>query len=270
VDDKRSPRKLQLRLSGTHGKTFLAFTFRPLWLWVLTFLVLAVLVVETVAVVSYINAIQRIRTYTQVLVEVQDLRRQNAQLMELDTELRDLLAYQQKMLRLAGIETALRKDPRGGDNFLEGEEPDSAGAFVDFLLPVMGGPVRWFDESHPGVDLEAGLKWAVVAVSDGVVTETRSDPKMGFRMTVAHNDSLETVYANNHGLLVAVGDSVSTGQAIALVGSGFENDTPHLHFEVWVKGKPVSPEGYLPGLTPMDEMDSGDAKENGRTRQGGR
>lgn len=233
----------------------MALAFRPVWFWVLTLLVVGVLAVETVAVVTYLNTIKRLRMYTQVLVEVQALRRQNAEIMSLDTELRDLLAYQQKMLRLAGIETALRKEGPGGDNFLEGGEPDSAGAFVDFMMPVMGRPVRWFDESHPGVDLEAGLKWAVVAVSDGRVSKTGQDPLLGLRLTITHSDTLQTVYANNHSLLVAVGDTVKTGQAIALVGSGFENDTPHLHFEVWVKGKPVSPVGYLPGLTPMEEFE---------------
>ena len=204
-DRKEETKNLQLRLLRRDGRPLLTFSFRPLWLWIGILVVLGVLALETVAVITYLNTIQRLKRYTQVLVEVQDLRRQNAQLMELDAELRDLLASQQKMLRLAGIETALRNDGDGGDNFLEGGEPDSAGAFVEFLLPVMGRPVRWFDESHPGVDLEAGLKWAVVAVSDGWVTKTRQDPEMGYQLTIAHSDSLETVYANNHGLLVAVG-----------------------------------------------------------------
>lgn len=63
-------------------------------------------------------------------------------------------------------------------------------------------------------------------------------------MIINHGD-LATLYQHCSSILVSSGQSVSTGQNIALVGSTGASTGPHLHFEVWVNGTPVDPRLYL-------------------------
>ncbi|MCB0640602.1 MAG: M23 family metallopeptidase, partial [Phaeodactylibacter sp.] len=43
-----------------------------------------------------------------------------------------------------------------------------------------------------------------------------------------------------------IGSYVKAGEAVAIIGNtGTLTDGPHLHFELWHKGKPVDPESYI-------------------------
>ena len=54
-----------------------------------------------------------------------------------------------------------------------------------------------------------------------------------------------TRYAHNQRVLVAVGDTVQKGQAIALIGSTGRSTGPHLHFEVLKQGRAVDPMSFV-------------------------
>ena len=57
---------------------------------------------------------------------------------------------------------------------------------------------------------------------------------------------LPLVYKHCGSLLKREGDAVKGGEAIALVGNTGELSTgPHLHFELWHKGRAVNPELYI-------------------------
>lgn len=239
-------KRLAIVLARPGGRPLLTVGLHPVWTALAVVLLVGLIAAEVAAVVSYVGSLRKLRSYSALMVETDDLRRQNATLLELDNELRTLLVHQQRMLRLAGIETALRPDLEAGDN--SGEGTGVEGTDFGFHVPALGEPTRGFDAGHRGVDLGLPRKRAVVAAADGTVIEAGRDAALGNRLVIQHSDSVRTVYANNERNLVAAGDTVLAGEVIALVGSGFEGEEPHLHFEVWIHGTPVSPESVLPGL----------------------
>lgn len=129
---------------------------------------------------------------------------------------------------------------------------------------------------HNGIDLAAPLGTEILAVGSGVVSYAGHGNKTlglsGWVVVIQHLDGTSTAY--NHmsesGVLVAVGDDVTTGDVIALVGSEGRSTGPHLHFSAWVDGEAVNPVNYLqdrgvsvPGgrATPRDESTAGDPND---------
>ena len=90
---------------------------------------------------------------------------------------------------------------------------------------------RW-GTFHWGVDLAAPYGAPIYAAGDGVVL--RAGPATGFGQAVyiQHANGDTTVYGHMETILVSVGQRVSAGQKIALVGAEGEATGPHLHFEV--------------------------------------
>lgn len=238
------PKRVSIVLVRPGGRPLATLGLNPVWATVVAVLLIGLLAAEVAAVVSYIRSLKKLRSYSALMVETDDLRRQNATILDLDKELRTLLVHQQRMLRLAGIETALRPDLEAGDN----SEDRTGVEGTDFHVPALGETIRDFDSEHPGVDLGLPRKRAVMAAADGTVIEAGRDAVLGNRIVIQHSDSVRTVYANNERNLVAAGDTVLAGEVVALVGSGFEGKEPHLHFEVWIHGSPVPPESVIPEL----------------------
>jgi murein DD-endopeptidase MepM/ murein hydrolase activator NlpD len=62
---------------------------------------------------------------------------------------------------------------------------------------------------------------------------------------INHGGGYSTRYAHNQENLVKVGDIVSKGQTIALMGSSGRSTGPHVHYEVYKNGRPVDPASYV-------------------------
>lgn len=99
--------------------------------------------------------------------------------------------------------------------------------------------------AHTGLDIGAGAGTPILAAADGVVTHASPMGTYGNLVIVSHNNGVETYYAHCSRILVNVGQKVSAGQSLALVGSTGNSTGNHLHFEVRINGKPVNPQKYL-------------------------
>lgn len=211
--------------------------------------VLGLLIVGSIYTVKAHNkARSQIARYADLVVETESLRIQNQRLRVLETELKELRDLQTRMLRLAGIETALGVDLESME-MLRTAIDDSLGSVTGgFIWPVDGGLMADLTQEHGGIDIEVPRHRAVLASGSGLVTEEGEDPQLGYRLMIAHPGSLQTVYANLELNLVQEGDSVSVGQIIGLVGVGREGRLPHLHFEVRRNGMSIPPGDILPPL----------------------
>jgi murein DD-endopeptidase MepM/ murein hydrolase activator NlpD len=101
----------------------------------------------------------------------------------------------------------------------------------------MNGKQAW----HGGLDFAGKSGTEIVAAADGVVSWSRDRYGYGNLVEINHGNGYVTRYAHNDKNLVALGERVSQGQTIALMGSTGRATGPHLHFEVLKDGQPVNP-----------------------------
>jgi murein DD-endopeptidase MepM/ murein hydrolase activator NlpD len=94
---------------------------------------------------------------------------------------------------------------------------------------------------HTGVDFPAPTGTPVAAAGSGRITFAGWYPGYGNLVSVAHGSGVRTLYAHLSAFTVKLGDRVSAGARVGLVGSTGESTGPHLHFEVRVRGAAVDP-----------------------------
>ena len=99
--------------------------------------------------------------------------------------------------------------------------------------------------AHTGLDIGAASGTKILAVADGVVKYASPMGTYGNLVIISHGNGIETYYAHCSRILVSVGQQVSSGDNIALVGSTGNSTGPHLHLEVRINGSPVNPQRYL-------------------------
>jgi murein DD-endopeptidase MepM/ murein hydrolase activator NlpD len=98
---------------------------------------------------------------------------------------------------------------------------------------------------HFGIDVGAPEGSPVFATADGEVLFAGSSKTFGNIVILEHAYNVVTKYAHNSQLMVREGQKIRRGQKIALVGNTGRSTGPHLHYEVWVNGRPVDPTNYL-------------------------
>ena len=106
-------------------------------------------------------------------------------------------------------------------------------------------PILHLARPHEGIDVSAPMGAEIEAPAAGIVTKVDWVEGYGNMLTVDHGYGLVTRYAHCSKILVVRGQRVKRGQTIALVGSTGLSTGPHLHYEVWVNGKPVNPAKYV-------------------------
>lgn len=117
-----------------------------------------------------------------------------------------------------------------------------------FVPPVKGliGAAFQPDKKHFGIDISAPKNTAVKAIMDGFVITSDWTLETGHTIGIQHSNSLISFYKHNSELLKKTGSIVKAGEAVAIIGnSGTLSSGPHLHFEIWYKGKPINPIDYI-------------------------
>ncbi|MDR1610532.1 MAG: M23 family metallopeptidase [Candidatus Symbiothrix sp.] len=124
----------------------------------------------------------------------------------------------------------------------------SGGGKPMFYKPVKGMVSSTFNlrEKHYGIDIASAPSESVLATMKGMVIFTCFDPNAGYVIQIQHPNGFVSVYKHNAKLLKSQGDVVGPGEVIALAGNTGKLSTGiHLHFELWLDGKPVDPSEYI-------------------------
>lgn len=121
-----------------------------------------------------------------------------------------------------------------------------------FIFPVSGTVTSGFGyrwgRQHEGLDIGAAEGTPIWAAADGTVVLQQSEYESGGYgnyTCLEHSSGLSTCYAHQSAFNVSVGQKVSQGEVIGLVGNTGNSFGAHLHFEVRVGGVAQDPVGYL-------------------------
>jgi septal ring factor EnvC (AmiA/AmiB activator) len=118
-------------------------------------------------------------------------------------------------------------------------------------MPIEGKPVNRF-----GAIRNADLRWRgwlipaeqgdpIRAVHGGRVIFADWLRGQGLLLVVDHGDEWLSLYAQNHSLLRAVGDWVSSGEVLSRAGATGGSEMNGLYFEIRHQGEPVDPADWF-------------------------
>lgn len=126
-----------------------------------------------------------------------------------------------------------------------GPEVGGAGWPVDGRLLAGYGATMPDGRKSQGLLVGAPAGSTVRAARAGMVVYAEWMSGFGLILIIDHGDGNMSLYAHNEALLREVGDRVSTGDAVATVGSSGGHGQPALYFELRRGGQPVDPRGWL-------------------------
>jgi murein DD-endopeptidase MepM/ murein hydrolase activator NlpD len=184
-----------------------------------------------------------------------------------------ILTLTDSLQSIADIDVPDAEDESAAHNAKSGGRAPARVTEVGLARPARGialpavGPItsrfsrsRWHPilrifRPHKGVDVAAPYGSNITAPAAGRVTFVGRKLGDGLMVELDHGAGVTSRYAHCSAVKVKVGDFVSFGDVIALVGSSGLSTAAHVHFEVRVRGEPVDPLKYLiqARLTPMQK-----------------
>jgi murein DD-endopeptidase MepM/ murein hydrolase activator NlpD len=100
-------------------------------------------------------------------------------------------------------------------------------------------------EYHPGIDFKGKTGDDVKSTANGRVVFAGWSNGYGNCIRIQHANNFETLYGHLSRIEVKVGQQITVGQKIGLVGSTGHSTGAHLHYEVRKDGKPINPVKFL-------------------------
>ncbi len=119
---------------------------------------------------------------------------------------------------------------------LSGTERVSSGFNLKRKHPITG-KVR----AHKGTDWAAPIGTPIVATADGMVIKAvKNHPAAGNYLEIRNGRRYVTRFLHMNALNVKAGDMVKQGDIIGTTGNTGLSTGPHLHYEMYVDGRPVN------------------------------
>jgi murein DD-endopeptidase MepM/ murein hydrolase activator NlpD len=106
---------------------------------------------------------------------------------------------------------------------------------------VRSDPFTGHAAYHPCQDFAGAYGSAIDVTAPGVVSYAGVRSGYGNTVEVDHGHGFKTRYGHLSAISVAVGQHVAVGQRVGAMGSTGRSTGTHLHYEVWVNGRPQNP-----------------------------
>ena len=147
--------------------------------------------------------------------------------------------FQRLGLSLARME-ALERGVRGLPQVMPAAAP-----YVSSSYGYRADPFTGAGAFHAGLDFPAPMGSPIFAAADGTVSFVGQKQGYGNVVEISHGNGLMTRYAHMSGFRAVIGQKVTAGTQIGLIGSTGRSTGPHLHFEVRINDNPVNPRPFL-------------------------
>ncbi|MCF3944216.1 murein hydrolase activator EnvC family protein [Oceanobacillus alkalisoli] len=175
----------------------------------------------------------------KLVAKVEELKLEDNKLAALEKDVKE---------NMAALTKPVTKTQPAPDTKVASDSVGSSGGYLAW--PAVGGYIssyvgpRW-GRMHNGIDIARPSNHNILAAADGVVTKAGSAGGLGNRVEIEHSGGLKTIYGHLSSINVSVGQQVSTGTVIGIMGSTGNSTGIHLHFEVYKNGALQDPMNYL-------------------------
>lgn len=116
-------------------------------------------------------------------------------------------------------------------------------------------PVYKTRKLHTGMDFSAPTGTEIYATGNGVVKSAEYDRGYGYHVVIDHGFGYQTLYGHMSKMKVKVGQKLSRGEVIGLIGNTGTSTAPHLHYEVIKNGKKINPINFYFNDLSSEEYD---------------
>ena len=106
-------------------------------------------------------------------------------------------------------------------------------------------PFNHSPKFHEGQDFAGPYLTPIYATAPGIVSFVGQRTGYGNVVEIDHGNGFKTRYAHLAAFSVHIGQRVAVDQRIASMGSTGRSTGNHLHYEVWVGGRPQNPSRFL-------------------------
>ncbi|MCF3942263.1 murein hydrolase activator EnvC family protein [Oceanobacillus alkalisoli] len=180
----------------------------------------------------------------KLVAKVEELKLEDSKLAALEKKVKGNMTA----LTQPAPATQIASASAGSNGDLSTLSNQSSGGYLAW--PAVGGYIssyvgpRW-GRQHNGIDIARPSNYNILAAADGVVTKAGHTGGFGNRIEIEHSNGLKTLYAHLSSINVTVGQEVSTGTVIGIMGNTGNSTGIHLHFEVYKNGALQDPMYYL-------------------------
>lgn len=117
------------------------------------------------------------------------------------------------------------------------------GAHITSGYGMRKSPILGYSRFHPGIDFAAPEGTPIMASGDGIITFIGFNDVYGTYLKIRHANEYGTLYAHlsSYARGIARGGEVDQGDIIGFVGTTGMSTGPHLHYEVWFRGRQINP-----------------------------
>jgi murein DD-endopeptidase MepM/ murein hydrolase activator NlpD len=150
-------------------------------------------------------------------------------------------------MQLQRLEDMLERmdDLRGTAERLPLADPKPPGTVRTSTFGVRSDPFLGRAAMHTGIDFAGAQGTPVRATGEGRVISAGDQGGYGLAVEVDHGNGVTTRFGHLSRIDVGVGQTVTPGTRLGLIGSTGRSTGPHLHYEVRINGEPVNPQRYI-------------------------